>query len=257
MKRSKKLSEALSYLSGNEIKENDISKDLIFDHEFAKKVFGKQNSSSIDEVAPDWKRRLQTIVTYTDEELSKFFIQLYDWYVMVDKFRELDIDYTKGYDNLVIPYYNGEMYSRYNPYKYFIPFYESITKLGFKVSYVSQRDSWKKGENSISLSNDKLGINMRLENNPFHDNWFTMNLYGGDLQSNKFGFRHGMSYDDELRDMTLNSIKEAMEYKFEEGDDKSYEEYKRAMREYKSYMLLNDVDKFDGVEYVKSIVDES
>lgn len=248
MKVSSELAKYISYLSGLNIEPGDISKDILLGHEFAKKLFGEKSSSGMYGGQPDWHDALRKMVLYTDEEMTKFLINLYEYESMVNKFKEVGIDFTG--DRRPLPDSGGDIYCyKKDNYDYFVTLYNYLTSIGFKLDRVYVRSIFE-GEYSIYISNDQLDISIKLENNPFHANWWTIYMSGQHIPLESKSFRNGYKCPEDLKSTVDKYITDTIKNSFESGN-------KKQNRDFKSYMLLNNIEKFDAVEYMKYIINET
>lgn len=238
----------MSYLTGLEIKAGEVSKDILLDHELAKKLFGEENSSGFLNGKPDWQTALQTMSLYTDEEMSNFFMNFYEHQLMVIKFKEFDIDFTEG--EKVTPSSDGSIYCyKKDYYEYFVPLYEHLTSLGFNLDTV-YRGGVLRNDHTIYISSETLDISIQLKSNSFHANWWTIVMAGEHVQGEAKNDRRGYDNTDGLRWLVNEFISDTIENKFKAGGTKD-------IREMKAYMLLNDIEEFDAKEYLHYLANEN
>ncbi len=239
MKNKKDIAKYLTYLSGEEIREEEISKDLIFSHELAKKIFGEDEEESFPKKLPTWKVCLKGLVLYTDDEIVKFFSNVYQYRQSIEYFKKYDLNFERNYETNANPGDDGEIDMFYNNVKYIKPLYDFLKEIGFNISRVSKGTIERNYK--IFFKNDQFDIPIMIENNPFYDNFFNINC------SKCYKYKCDSF---ETPEDLVNYMKIFINYivgcEFENADS-------QLLRDYKSYMLLNELNEFDAVDYLKEL----
>lgn len=238
---NEKVAKAISYISGINVKSGEVSKDILLDHDFAKSIFGDRCSSGMFGGKPDWQSNLETLVLYTNEELSNFFINYYNHKLMICKFKELGIDFSDGH--LPSACDDGEIYFYKEHYDYFEPLYDYLISLGFKLDRVYRSGAFKENH-SIYMRSEELDISFRIKDNSFHANYWTIDMSGHNVPEKAKEFTHGYASSSEILYNIKKNIEHTIKSRICNADAKD-------TRNMKLYMLLNDIEEFNIEEYLK------